>query len=149
MSGEQQQKGQPIPINALPVEKLREISANVESRCENLADAIAQLNGALSRYDEIRESLNYVEGSDGREILVPLTDSLYAPGRMEDRTKVIVDIGTGFFAEKTVADAKSFVERKRDFVRKQIAELEEQLDTQSRNLEQITLVLSAKTGGRV
>lgn len=34
------------------------------------------------------------------EILVPLTSSLYVPGRLADREKVVVDVGTGFYVEK-------------------------------------------------
>lgn len=34
------------------------------------------------------------------EILVPLTTSLYVPGKLATREKVIVDIGTGFYVEK-------------------------------------------------
>ena len=34
------------------------------------------------------------------QILVPLTSSLYVKGKLEDREKVLVDVGTGFFVEK-------------------------------------------------
>lgn len=37
------------------------------------------------------------------EILIPLTSSLYVPGRLADRQKVIVDIGTGFYVEKVTS----------------------------------------------
>jgi prefoldin alpha subunit len=39
-------------------------------------------------------------GNTDAEILVPLTTSLYVPGKLADRQKVIVDIGTGFYVEK-------------------------------------------------
>lgn len=77
-------------------------------------------------------------------MFVPLTDSLYAPGTMQSCDKVIVDIGTGYYVEKTVPDAKEFVERKLSYVRKSVADLESQLDVQSRNLEQVTLVIEQK-----
>lgn len=31
---------------------------------------------------------------------MPLTTSLYVPGRLADREKVLVDVGTGFYVEK-------------------------------------------------
>ena len=41
------------------------------------------------------------KGTDGKdEILVPLTSSLYVKGRLTDRGKVLVDVGTGFYVEK-------------------------------------------------
>jgi prefoldin alpha subunit len=41
------------------------------------------------------------KGTQGRdEILVPLTTSLYVKGRLVDREKVLVDVGTGYYVEK-------------------------------------------------
>ena len=48
----------------------------------------------------------------GREVMVPLTSSLYVPGVMEDNTNVLVEVGAGYFIEKTTADASSYCERK-------------------------------------
>jgi hypothetical protein len=36
-------------------------------------------------------------------MMVPLTQSLYAPGRVGDSGKVLVDIGTGYFVEVSCA----------------------------------------------
>jgi prefoldin alpha subunit len=47
-----------------------------------------------------------------RNILVPLTSSLYVPGKLADTDKVIVDVGTGFYVEKRKSDAKVFYEGK-------------------------------------
>jgi prefoldin alpha subunit len=44
---------------------------------------------------------NAQNGTEGRdEVLVPLTSSLYVKGRLTDREKVLVDVGTGFYVEK-------------------------------------------------
>jgi prefoldin alpha subunit len=135
----------PVPVNNMPLPKLQELIADVEMRCEQLADAVAQLNGALNRYEEIGSSLHHLGvNANGRQLMVPLSESMYAMGEMVDGEKVLVDIGTGFFVEKTMEDAKNFVERKKDYVKKQIAGLDLQLDTQTRNLEQLTLVIQAK-----
>jgi hypothetical protein len=41
------------------------------------------------------------KGTDGKDdILVPLTSSLYVKGKLADREKVLVDVGTGFYVEK-------------------------------------------------
>lgn len=38
--------------------------------------------------------------ADKKEILVPLTNSLYVKGNLSSPDKVLVDIGTGFYVEK-------------------------------------------------
>ena len=86
--------------------------------------------------------------NEKKEMFVPLAPSLYALGTMEDTEKVIVDIGTGFYVEKTVEDAKAFIDRKKEHVRKQIVDCEGQMEVQMRNVEQVTLVLQQKTAAK-
>ena len=50
--------------------------------------------------------------SAGKEILVPLTSSLYVPGTIADTNEVLVDVGTGYFVGKSVPAAEEFIERK-------------------------------------
>lgn len=51
-------------------------------------------------------------GGAGKEILVPLTDSLYVPGKLIDTKNVLVDIGTGYFVGKTTGQAQGFLDKK-------------------------------------
>jgi prefoldin alpha subunit len=39
----------------------------------------------------------------GTTILVPLTNSLYVPGKLSDTEHVVVDIGTGYYVKKVIA----------------------------------------------
>ena len=48
----------------------------------------------------------------GSKIMLPLTQSLYVPGRVAGGGAVLVDIGTGYYAEKSVPSAQDMIERK-------------------------------------
>ena len=50
--------------------------------------------------------------AQGREIMVPLTSSLYVPGVMEDNSNVLVEVGAGYFLEKSTTGASEYCERK-------------------------------------
>ena len=50
------------------------------------------------RFDSL-EGLRFME-DDTTEVLVPLTNSLYVPGKVVNTGKVIVDVGTGYYVEK-------------------------------------------------
>jgi prefoldin alpha subunit len=50
--------------------------------------------------------------------MVPLTQSLYVPGFARDVKNVTVELGTGFYATKTVPEAQKFLQRKIDLVGK-------------------------------
>lgn len=41
--------------------------------------------------------------SPDKTILVPLTNSLYVPGKLSDPDHVIVDVGTGYFVRKVLS----------------------------------------------
>lgn len=50
--------------------------------------------------------------SVGRQMLVPLNQSLYVPGKIVDADKLLVDIGTGYFVEKGLTQTKEYLDRK-------------------------------------
>lgn len=73
----------------------------------------------------------------GTPILVPLTTSLYVPGKLADTSKVLVDVGTGFYVEKSVPDAKSFYDEKTKDIGKNLKDLEGILQGKSNNLRMV------------
>merc|ERR1712061_676929 len=54
--------------------------------------------------------------SEGKEVLVPLTGSMYVPGLLTQPEKVVVDIGTGYYVEKDSSAAQEYFNRKVKFV---------------------------------
>lgn len=57
-----------------------------------------------------------------------------------------MEIGTGYFVKKSVADAKEYIGRKMEFLRTQITVIGGKLDEELRNLEQVSLVIRQKGG---
>lgn len=60
----------------------------------------------------------------GKEILVPLTDSMYVPGKLADTSTVLVDVGTGYYVEKNIEDAKDYFKRRVMFVTEQMEKIQ-------------------------
>jgi prefoldin alpha subunit len=65
---------------------------------------------------------------------VPLTQSLYVPGQLADTGSVIVDVGTGFYVEKSTADAIKFYNGKVDDLSKNLGDLEKVVQGKNENL---------------
>lgn len=53
-----------------------------------------------------------------------MTTSLYVPGKLSTPNTVLVDVGTGFYVEKSPPDAKNFYNRKIEELGKNLGELE-------------------------
>ena len=76
--------------------------------------------------------------------MVPLTQSMFVPGKMKQMGKVIVEIGTGYFVEKDIKSAKEFLSRKVEFTAGNAKKLEEIISVKRNNLESIMLVLTQR-----
>ena len=79
-----------------------------------------------------------------KPILVPLTSSLYVPGKLADTENVIVDVGTGFYVEKTTEDAQKLYDGKVEELGINIKDLENIVNGKANNLRMVEEVLRQK-----
>lgn len=63
-----------------------------------------------------------------REILVPLTSSLYIPGRIEDVKTVTVELGAGYYADMPTAKAEEYCDWKVKFIQDSVKKVGEIID---------------------
>lgn len=66
--------------------------------------------------------------------MVPLTASLYVPGTLSDTENVLVDIGTGYYVEKSAAEAEKFYNGKVEALTKNLGDLERIITQKSQNV---------------
>lgn len=81
---------------------------------------------AKGKYGASKEALEQFKDTwdDKTVSLIPLTGSMYVPGRIKDINNVIVDIGTGYYVEEDRESAKDYFKRKVDFVAEQMEKIE-------------------------
>ncbi|KAE8149783.1 putative prefoldin subunit 5 [Aspergillus avenaceus] len=127
-----------VNINSLSSQQLRALQSRLSSELEHLTSSHAKLRAAQSKFRDCVRSIN--EGVVGKSageskeeqgILVPLTSSLYVRGKLADREKVLVDVGTGFYVEKTAPKAIEFYEDKVKGLEANLVELEKVVQTKS------------------
>jgi len=78
--------------------------------------------------------------------MVPLTASLYVPGALADPSRCVLDVGTGYFIETSVAKGVAYCERKVEFVRSQLDALGEVAASRADALRRVDAVLARKKG---
>lgn len=76
----------------------------------------------------------FVALATGTPILVPLTPSLYVPGKLASTECVLVDIGTGFYVEKTPQAAQGFYKGKVEELGRNLTDLEKIVQGKQGNL---------------
>ncbi|XP_001636813.2 prefoldin subunit 5 [Nematostella vectensis] len=116
---------QTIEISQLSLPHLEALRNQVEEEVKVLSDSMTQLKLAQQKFVDSKENVEKLTSKGpGKQILVPLSASMYVPGTLENVDTVLVDIGTGYFAEKNLNDAAYYFQGKIDYVTKQIEKLQ-------------------------
>lgn len=64
-------------------------------------ESLETLKIAQNKLTDSGESLKKInKDSLGADILVPLSGSMYVPGKIADAENVIIDVGTGYYVQK-------------------------------------------------
>lgn len=76
--------------------------------------------------------------SPGSEVLVPLTSSLYVPGKLVNPDSLLVDVGTGFYVKKTREAAGEVMHTKLTFVKDKADQLQYLVEQKAQQMQQVT-----------
>jgi prefoldin alpha subunit len=73
-----------------------------------------------------------------------LTESVYVPGVIREPTKFLVEIGTGFYVEKSNKDTTSFLERKLKLVDVNSENITTVVQATQQNLQSLNMSMQGK-----
>ncbi|XP_040205493.1 prefoldin subunit 5-like [Rana temporaria] len=136
---------QTVNITELSLPQLEGLKSQLDQEVEFLSSSIAQLKVVQTKFVEAKECLNILHKSnEGKQILVPLTSSMYVPGTLSNVSDVLVDVGTGYYVENTAEDAKAFFKRKIDFLTKQIEKIQPALQEKHGMKQAVIEMMSIK-----
>ena len=104
---------QEVDITKIAPKQLQELGKAIEEEVKQLTQHYSSLIAAIRKFNESKGVLAYMEqrGAD-KQIMVPLTSSLYVPGVMSDADNVLIEAGAGYFIEKNVKQATDYCDRK-------------------------------------
>ncbi|KAL8763392.1 MAG: hypothetical protein Q9184_000780 [Pyrenodesmia sp. 2 TL-2023] len=134
-----------VKLSTLPIPQLTSIKNQLTQELQHLTNSFTQLRAAQAKFrdciNSIRDGIEKGGRKEGTPILVPLTPSLYVPGKLASTETVLVDIGTGFYVEKTPPDARHFYTSKVDDLGKNLKDLETIVQGKQGNLNVVEDVL--------
>ncbi|KAL8304360.1 hypothetical protein RB597_004424 [Gaeumannomyces tritici] len=138
--------GQQINLDSLSAQQLSAVKKQLDEEVEHLTGSSTQLHAAQGKF---RECLRVVKeqaasSESKRDVLVPLTNSLYVQGKLSDPDRVLVDVGTGFYIEKNAKSAAEFYETKTKELGTNIQGLEAIIQGKTNNLRVVEEVLRQK-----
>lgn len=141
----EQPKGEAINLTKLSLPQLDQLRGQLTNEINVLQDSLIRLKSVQQSFMSSETSLDQLKPIDtNKEILVPLTGCLYVPGRLVPNEKVLVDIGTGYYAHKSIDEAKKYFEKKIQFLTKQMEQLQPILQQKAMIREDIMEVFQQK-----
>ncbi|KAI4625254.1 uncharacterized protein J4E87_005100 [Alternaria ethzedia] len=135
-----------VEITSLPVPRLQELKTQLDAELTHLSNSFQSLRTAQSKFRDCLNSIStgLTPATVSKPLLVPLTSSLYVPGKLTDHEHVLVDVGTGFFVEKDIASAKDFYERKVKDLGDSLKDLEGVVQGKAQNVRVVEEVIRLK-----
>ncbi|KAK3936293.1 prefoldin [Diplogelasinospora grovesii] len=138
-------KGQEtVSLDSLSANQLSAVKKQLDDEVEHLSGSYTQLAAAQAQFKECLRILKSQSVEEKRDILVPLTNSLYVKGQLADPDKVLVDVGTGFYVEKERKNATEYYESKTKDLGANIQGLEAIIQGKTNNLRLVEEVLRQK-----
>mmetsp|Transcript_130514 Transcript_130514/g.194337 ORF Transcript_130514/g.194337 Transcript_130514/m.194337 type:complete len:170 (-) Transcript_130514:58-567(-) len=143
--GANAQGGPSINLDAMSLEELNQMKQQEEGRLQALTNRYAQLRAAAARLSASQMAIGELSpASEGKDVMVPLTESVYVPGKIRDPSKFLVDIGTGFYVEKSSKDTNSFLDRKLKLVDANSENIAKAIQVTRQNLESLSMTMQGK-----
>eukprot|EP00042_Codosiga_hollandica_P018842 m.56584 g.56584 ORF g.56584 m.56584 type:complete len:157 (-) comp48954_c0_seq3:121-591(-) len=137
-----------IDISQLTPQNLLQLKQQIEQELTFLTDSVQKLRVVQQKFINSRESLHALKPESlSKEILVPMTGSLYVTGTLAAVDKVTIDIGTGYFMEKTIPEAIRFFDRKIEHLKKNIEQLQPVLMSKHKDKTAVEEMLESKLAG--
>ncbi|WOO80193.1 putative prefoldin subunit 5 [Vanrija pseudolonga] len=119
--------------------------AHTHQELDHLTNSFGQLKQAQSKFRScVADVDELTPASENKEVLIPLTSSLYVPGKLTDVSSVVVDVGTGYYVKKTRAEASAHYAAKAEFVGKNLETLQKTIERKQENVQSVVQVLQMK-----
>ncbi|GMJ09841.1 prefoldin 5 [Hibiscus trionum] len=132
-------------LEKMSLDQLKAVKEQADIEVNLLQDSLNNIRTATGRLENASAALHDLSlRPQGKNMLVPLTASLYVPGALDDADKVLVDIGTGYFVEKTMAEGKDYCERKINLLKSNFEQLIEVASNKKTLADEAGVVLQAK-----
>ena len=134
-----------INLDQMSLDQLNQLKQQEEARMQAFTNRFAQFRSAHARLANSQAAVsNLTPASEGKTVLVPLTESVYVPGKIREPTKCLVDVGTGFYVEKSNKETNEFLDRKLKIVDANSENMTKAIQATKQNLDAVSIAMQSK-----
>mmetsp|Transcript_62748 Transcript_62748/g.181895 ORF Transcript_62748/g.181895 Transcript_62748/m.181895 type:complete len:163 (-) Transcript_62748:126-614(-) len=147
MSAEEEGDSPPaaIPLTQASLQQLNMVKQQLEQELKGLMNNLEALREAENRFKASTDTLaSMVPENEGKNMLIPITSSLYIDGQMKHTTRVTVDVGTGYFIEMSADRAKKYCAKRVKMLSDNSMKVEKMLKEKRKSYEMVTQTMQVK-----
>jgi len=131
---------------SIPAEQMPTLINGIQNELEMLKHSLTQLNSARERFT-INFNIMNVPKKNNVEALIPLSNSVYTNATIteQDNDKpYLIDIGTGYYVERSTDAAKEYYKRKVTLVESQMQQIQKLIGEKKQVLSQLAESLKSR-----
>ena len=133
-----------VPLEKLTIDQLDYVGKQIEQEISNYSQYYSSLRIANNKFLDNKDYIKDLKTYENKEILVPITSSLYIPGKCSDIKKLTIEIGGNFFVETTIDKAEKFCDRKIESIKKNMDKVDEMIRNKNEQLNAVNQQLIEK-----
>ncbi|CAL6070487.1 Prefoldin_subunit [Hexamita inflata] len=138
-------RGTQLDVTKLPIEQLAQLYKQVGVEMEALQRTLPLIQNAMNACQDSIESTKGLSLQKIKsEVLLPISDSAYAYGQVEEVSKVLIAIGGGFVAELTIDEAVKFFDSRLNNRKSELAKLRQALGQHQLTRDQIEIEIRSR-----
>ncbi|CAD8080474.1 unnamed protein product [Paramecium primaurelia] len=142
---QQQEEQKAIPLDKLTPQQLLQIKKQIEEEVQQLTQSLSQFRIANAKYEESKVILKRLDQTPkDNDLLVPITASLYVPGRLINPQSIMIDYGTGYFVERNTEQGSHFCDRKLQLLKESQDKLSNIINQKKQFMDKLNIELQKR-----
>lgn len=134
-----------VKLTDLQPQQLSSLKEQFENELEGLGRSSAALQNFATEFHQSSQAIEALgEQKSGAPMMLPLTQSLYVEGELADADKVLVDIGTGYYLQKSLAGGVDYCKRRVQGLADNVQEVHKLRQEKAQMLYSVEQVLQQK-----
>ena len=131
-----------LKLEGLNYNELLELKKTIETEINFLSGSFDQLRLAATKFSAAKEKLEiFNPEANDKDILVPLTTSVFIPGRLKSVDRIMFEVGASYFVEDTVPKATEFYNRRIESIKKNMMLISKIIENKSNQQQEVVLTL--------
>lgn len=139
-----------INLESLNVQELANLKKRIDEDISTIMNSFNGFKFVHKQFEEAKVLIHNVSEQKGKEnhVLVPLSNSVFIPGRIVDADKFIVDIGTGYFAERNAKQATEHCDHTLAIVKSNGEKMANEINTKQELRDKINVEIQRRLAQR-